>query len=101
MAQFDVYQLRAEQRLVVDVQSELVSGELDSRLIIPLFDPAEASWPFGRLTPLIDVEGKTFLLATPLMVGLPKQQLRPQPVASLASDSYRILNAIDFFLSGV
>lgn len=101
MAQFDVYQLRAEPRLVVDVQFEMLSDLLDSRLVIPLFGPNEGRWPFDRLTPFVEVDGQSLLLATPLMVGLPKQELRSQPVASLAADSYRILNAIDFLLSGV
>jgi toxin CcdB len=101
MAQFDVYELRSEPRLVVDVQSDLISRQLDSRLVIPLFDPETANWPFQRLTPLLEIDGKPHLLATPLMIGMPKQELKRLPVASLASESYRILNAIDFLLSGV
>ncbi len=101
MAQFDVYQLRSEPRLVVDVQSDLLSSQLDSRLVIPLLAPDVADWPFERLTPLLEVDGKSLLLATPLMIGMPKRELQAQPLASMATESYRILNAIDFLMSGV
>lgn len=100
MAQFDVYELRAEPQLVVNVQSDLISGNLDSRLVIPLFDPKGANWPFARLTPRIAFEGNAYLLATPLMVGLPNAELRG-PVGSLAEHGYVIMNAIDFLLTGV
>jgi toxin CcdB len=100
MAQFDVHELRAEPRLVVNVQSDLVGNTLDSSLVIPLFDPADARWPFARLTPQLQFGGETWLLATPLMVGLPKAELK-SPSGSLAGYRYEIMNAIDFLLTGI
>ena len=100
MAQYDVYELRAESRLLVSVQSDLVSRMLDSRLVIPLFDPSDARWPFARLTPRLSFQDRIWLLATPLMVGLPNTELRG-PVGSVADEQYSIMNAIDFLLTGI
>lgn len=100
MAQFDVHELRAEPRLVLDVQSDLIGSALDSRLVIPLFDPADAHWPLARLTPRLQFAEKTWLLATPLMVGLPKAELK-SPMGSLAEYRYEIMNAIDLLLTGI
>ena len=100
MAQFDVHELRAEPTLVVSIQSDLIGSTLDSSLVIPLFDPADARWPFARLTPRLQFRGRTCLLATPLMVGLPKSEMK-SPVGSLSEYGYEIMNAIDFLLTGV
>jgi toxin CcdB len=100
MAKFDVHELRAEPRLVVSVQSDLIGSALDSRLVIPLFDPADARWPFARLTPQVRFEERALILATPLMVGLPKTELKT-PRGSLAEYEYEIMNAVDFLLTGV
>ena len=99
MAQFDVFELRAEGRLVVDTQSDLVSDQLDSRLVIPLFGDSEARWPFSRLAPRLSFEGQTYVLATPLMIGMPRREIGSWR-GSLADEGYTILNAIDFLLTG-
>lgn len=100
MAQFDVYELRGDARLVVSVQSDLISSALDSRLVIPLLDPAEARWPFARLTPLLRFDGKDWILGTPLMIGIPKKEIGSR-VGSLQEHGFEIMNAIDFLLTGV
>jgi toxin CcdB len=99
MAQFDVHELRDDKRLVVNVQSDFVSSQLDSCLIIPLFETHEARWPFSRLAPLLALEGRELMLATPLMIGLPRAELGRRR-GSLAEEGFTILNAIDFLLTG-
>lgn len=100
MAQFDVYELRGDGILTVDIQSDLLADTLNSRLVVPLFMPTEAPWQFSRLTPRLSFEGTSYLLATPLMTGLPQTQLRG-PLGSLASEHYTIINAVDFLLAGI
>jgi|SRR6185503_15510871 len=100
MAQYDVFELRAEPRLVVSVQSDLVSSTLDSSLVIPLFSQSDAPWPFARLTPRLNFGGRTWLLGTPLMIGMPKMELKKW-MGSVAEHQYEIMNAIDFLLGGV
>lgn len=100
MAQFDVYALAADGQKVVDVQSDLLAGALPSRLVIPLFAEDFARWSSTRLAPKIAVGDDVFVLGTSLMTGIPKSALT-RPIGSLADESYTILNAIDFLLTGV
>jgi hypothetical protein len=100
MAQFDVYELRGEGLLVADIQADLVSAALDTRLVAPLFMPEEVSWEFSRLTPKLRFEGTDYRLAVHLIVAIPKGQLRG-PLGSFASERYTILNAVDFLLAGI
>ena len=86
--------------MVVELQADVVSDSIDTRLIAPLFLPEEAPWSFTRLTPRVTFEGTEYVLAIPLMVAVPKQELRG-PLGQLPNERYTILNAIDFLLGGV
>jgi toxin CcdB len=99
MARFDVYELRSSGGLAVDVQADLL-GELRTRLIVPLLDGEEADWPFPRLAPRLDWQGKMLTVATPFMSGVPLAELRG-PVGSLVEHEYTIAGAIDLLLAGV
>jgi toxin CcdB len=99
MAQFDVYRVRHGDELVVDCQSDFLAM-LSTRYAVPLYREPEAEWRFSRLTPQLTVQGRVYTLATPLGAAIDVDDLGA-PVASLASDRYTILNAIDLLLTGV
>lgn len=99
MAQFDVHRVRGGNEFVVDCQSDFLAM-LSTRFAVPLYSQPEAEWRFSRLTPNVMLEGRLYTLATPLGAAIDVQELGT-PVASLSSERYTILNAIDFLLGGV
>lgn len=96
MAQFDVYRLG--ETLVVDVQSDFIQA-YGTRLVIPLVDPSEDAQKVSRLSPELTVDGRTWLLATPLTAAVVRRELG-QPVASLRAHEYVIKAALDMLISG-
>ena len=104
MARFDVYANPGAQAkttpYLLDVQSDLLSG-LDSRMVIPLRSLehfAKVKLP-TRLTPVLTVGGKNYLLETPKMAAVPLRILKV-PLASLASAQSEITGALDFLFQG-
>ena len=104
MARFDVYANTgghaATTPYLLDVQSDLLDG-LDSRMVIPLrsiehFPKVKVP---TRLTPVLSIEGKDFLLETPKMGAVPRRALK-SPVTSLADEQAQITAALDFLFQG-
>jgi len=104
MARFDVYANPGSHAnttpYLLDVQSDLLDG-LDSRMVIPLrslehFPQVRLS---TRLTPVLTIEGKVYLLETPKMGAVPVRILK-QAVSSLTSDQEQITAALDFLFQG-
>ncbi|MEP9400665.1 CcdB family protein [Sphingomonas silueang] len=98
MARFDVMPRRHGQLLVVDCQADVLR-HLPTRFVVPLLDPAEIPAPVTRLHPLVDVDGRRWVLATHLAAAVPLRELAA-PVASLSAEQDRIVAALDFLLSG-
>lgn len=100
MARFDVYanpgvHARTTPYLL-DVQSDLLDG-LDSRMVIPLrclehFPKIPLP---ARLIPVLQIEGKSYLLETPKMAAVPRKILKT-PITSLAAEHIHITAALDF-----
>ncbi len=104
MARFDVYPNPGAHAsttpYLLDVQSELLDA-LDSRIVIPLRSLehfAKVKLP-TRLTPVLQVDGKDYLLETPKMGSVPKRVLGV-PVACLADEQDQIMGAMDFLFHG-
>ncbi len=104
MARFDVYpnpgRHAATTPYLLDVQSDLLDG-LDSRMVIPLRGLAhfaKVRLP-RRLTPVLTVEGREFLLETPKMGAVP-QGILTSPVTSLSDEQAQIIAALDFLFQG-
>ncbi len=104
MPQWDVYPnpvLASRERIpyLVVVQSDLLD-HLPTRLVAPLSRSAvERGWP-PRLAPTFDVAGETLRLKAHETGVVPARALR-QPVASLRTDSLRIIDALDAVISGI
>lgn len=104
MARFDVYPNPGAHAsttpYLLDVQSDLLDG-LDSRMVIPLRGLehfAQVKLP-SRLTPVIGILGKDYLLETPKMGAVPRRILK-SPVISLTGEQERITAALDFLFQG-
>lgn len=104
MARFDVYANPGAHAsttpYLLDVQSNLLDA-LDSRMVIPLRSLehfAQVKLP-TRLTPVLSIQGKEYLLETPKMGAVPRRVLK-DCVASLNDEQARITAALDFLFQG-
>lgn len=105
MAQFTLYKnddknSRKPFPYFVNVQSDLLD-DLNSRLVIPL-SPLKAlkNINIKRLCPVIEVDGKEFVLLTHQLTSVPCSILKTK-VKSLDEMRHDILSAIDILLTGI
>lgn len=104
MAQFTVYRnknprSRAAAPFLLNIQSDLLE-EMHSRVVIPLTKAAAlARKPVAHLMPLVEFEGETYVLMTPHLAAISRDDLGP-PAGSLAERRDTIVAAMDFLLSG-
>ncbi|EAN6065544.1 TPA: CcdB family protein [Yersinia enterocolitica] len=100
--QFMVYRNNGNSRAypyLLDVQSDII-GELNTRLVIPLFLLDEVSGrPARRLNPVLNVDGEDFLVMTHEMASVRHSQLGEE-VVSVREQRQAIKNALDFLLDG-
>lgn len=102
MARFDVYEYADEATpLALDVQADLLSG-LNTCMVVPLRLKAEGSKDAGfeRLRPLVDIEGKTYVLITDYAGAIRRDELGRR-VGNI-EDDYReeVIDALDFLFQG-
>lgn len=104
MARFDVYINTGKHAkttpYLLDIQSDLLD-ELDSRVVIPLrrlSDFPQVRLP-TRLTPIVAIEGKEFIIETPKIGAVPRSVLK-SPISTLADEQTLITAAIDFLFQG-
>jgi len=90
--------LIAQARDVVDLQSDFLA-ELTSRVVAPLFPADKLAGPANQLNPLVEIEGKEFVLFTQLLAKLPKSDLK-RPIASIADKHDEISRALDLRFTG-
>lgn len=98
MARFDVYAPAGSSVLLLDCQADLLSV-LDTRLVVPLFAPAQKRPAFPRLNPVFIVNGEKLEMITQGAASVTTKALG-RPVASLASEKSAIMNALDMLLTG-
>lgn len=97
MAQFDVYRLRGGQ-LVVDLQTDLIGIEA-SRIVAPLRDAGRYT-AFPGLTPVIDIEGTSWVVRVQELAAVPGGELRDK-VTSLQDHRDALKRALDILIDGV
>ncbi|OLP52688.1 hypothetical protein BJF92_14870 [Rhizobium rhizosphaerae] len=98
MARFDVYQMKADGALVVDVQSSLLDG-LDTRVVVPLLPLGALAYPIARLNPMITVDGTSYLMATQFIGTVPERAVSAT-IANLKQRGDDITAALDFLFQG-
>lgn len=102
MARFDVYRnsnkaTRDEFPYLLDVQADLFA-DLRTRVVVPLMARTAVRAPMTRLNPVFTVDGKSVVMATTDIAGIPVSALGPK-VGSLARHASTIIGAIDFLLT--
>lgn len=85
--------------MLIDCQADLLS-DLNTRLVVPLLAPELAPKPAGRLNPIFDIGGETYVMVTQYAGSLELHELGPK-TASLANRNHEIVNALDVLIAGV
>ena len=98
MARFDVYANQAGVGCLLDCQANLLSG-LNTRFVVPLLPLKEAPQPAGRLNPVFEIDGSSYVMVTQFAASVPASLLNDR-ITSLAADEFAISNAMDMLLSG-
>lgn len=105
MPRFAVYRnanpaTRSAVPFLLDVQSDLIA-DLDTRVVVPLYTaPSMKGKILRTLTPLLEVDGKPYVMVTPQLAGVSAKQLGAQ-VGDLTAQHDAIMAAIDFLTSGI
>src|SRR6202166_1830753 len=104
MPQFALYRnrnpvSRTRFPLLLDIQSDLLEP-LATRVVVPLTPAGSVRARSMRtLTPILNFDGKKYLMLTPQVAGISARQLGPV-AGNLAADRDTIVAAIDFLLAG-
>ncbi len=104
MAQFTVYRNKSARTkatfpFLVDVQSDLLE-DLQTRVVIPLSKAgALTKKPVSHLTPILQFDGETYVLMTPELAGVARNDLGAA-AGNLSDRRDAILAAMDFLLTG-
>lgn len=97
MAQFDLYRLKNGQ-LVVDLQTDLIGIDA-SRIIAPLRDAGRYT-AFPGLTPMVEVEGASWIVRLQELAAVPGSELIV-PIGSLAEQQDVLKRALEILIDGV
>ena len=87
--------------LLVDVQADLLEP-LGTRVVIPLLAATAAAKrdALQKLTPILEVDGRDYVLVTPQLAGIASKELGP-PIADLSADRQAIIAALDCLFTGI
>lgn len=98
MARFDVYNNKSGQGLLLDVQTDILSG-LNTRMVVPLLNRAESPKPATYLNPCFDIEGEEYVMLTQFMASIPESELSSF-VGTLKNQQQEIAAALDMLFVG-
>jgi toxin CcdB len=98
MARFQVYRLKSEPILALDLQSNILS-DLPSRVMVPLYLVGDMSWSISRLNPRFLINGEHYVMATQRMAALSVSEIG-EIVADLTGHADAITAATDFLFQG-
>ena len=100
MAKFDVYNYNARNvPLVLDVQADLLA-ELQTCVVIPLVPETKAKKEaLTRLKPVLQVEGKSYILMT-TDIGTIRKNGLGEAIVNLGDQHQSITEALDFLFQG-
>lgn len=105
MAQFTVHRntnpaTQGAVPYLLNVQNDLIEG-LGTRVVVPLYPAAAMKDKILRtLTPVLEVDGKQYVLMTPQLAGIPKNLLGAT-VADLSPKRDEIIAALDLLITGI
>ncbi|MFZ4736244.1 MAG: CcdB family protein [Bradymonadia bacterium] len=104
MAQWDVHRNpspRSRDRIpyLLDVQADLLRS-LQSRVVVPLYDPEAFGPPARKLNPVLVVEGRPVIASFAEIAGVPVSALG-EKVDRVEHERTTLVSALDCLLSGV
>jgi hypothetical protein len=101
MARFDVYQIKTRSfHYVLDVQANPLSHLINTCVVIPLAPEKKYKQEiFSRLTPVVLVKKKRFILSTTNIGTIYRRDLG-EAIDNLEAYRYQITDAIDFLMHG-
>lgn len=104
MPQFTVYKnnnrkTREQYPYLVDVQADLLE-DMNTRVVIPLTSADTLHRPLKTLTPIISVEGESYIALTPQLAGIARSRLG-EPVTNVHDQRTELINALDLLISGI
>lgn len=105
MTQFTVYRnanpaTKAAVPYLLNVQNDLLE-DLGTRVVVPLYPASTMKGKTLRtLTPVFEIEGKSFAMMTPQIAGIPKQSLGTV-AADFSANRDEIVAALDLLITGI
>lgn len=101
LAKFDIYEYKnSRASLVIEVQADLL-GDLDTAVIVPLIPRTKyTAILFKRLTPILTIENKEFVMVTTDIATVKRQNLEHRVGNISKEHEYDIINALDFLFQG-
>lgn len=105
MAQYDVYRnpnpaSRSRIPYVLDVQADLLQSLL-TRVVVPLALPEVLGGKAAeRLNPLLEVDGRTLVMLTPEIAGIPRKALGER-IGNMSAHRGAVVGALDILFTGV
>ena len=82
---------------LLDVQADWVST--GSRVVVPLIALKIYGPPMGKLNPIFEIDGASFVLAVADIAAVDARELKTQ-VADFSEHRDRIVSALDFLFQG-
>ncbi|MDE1159989.1 MAG: CcdB family protein [Neorhizobium sp.] len=98
MARFDVYRLKTDQALAMDIQADLLD-RLETRIVIPLLCIDDFAEPVMRLNPRVAIDGTVYHLITHMMGSIPVKEIAGT-VGNLSAQYDEIVSAVDLLFQG-
>lgn len=98
MARYDVCPNPGGQGLLLDVQTDLLSG-MTTRMVAPLLPVEQAPEPLRRLNPVFVINETRHVMLTQAMAAVPVSLLT-KPLDNLSARSDDITNALDMLFQG-
>jgi toxin CcdB len=98
MARFDVYRLKTDRALAMDIQANLLD-RLETRIVIPLLPPEAFAKPVMRLNPRVMIDGRPYYLITHMMGSIPMREIAGT-VGNLSAQYDDIVAAMDLLFQG-
>lgn len=96
MAKGDIFRIGAG--YVVDVQADLLS-DLKTRVVVPLKPLSEYRIPAERLNPVVQLDGKEWVLLPQFIATLSVRELGDK--VGEFEDSFALTNALDMVFHGI
>lgn len=105
MAQFSVHRNTNPDTVeavpyLLNIQSDLIET-LATRIVVPLLPVSAMKGKILKtLTPILEIDGKQYVMVTPQLAGVPKRILG-DTVADLSSKRDEIIAALDLLITGI